>query len=143
MLVAITRLRLRSIFRLPQFFWQSRAAAKQAQVSPGFVVGRLMVDAHWTFWTITAWDSAESMQAYRVSGAHRKVMPRLADWCDEATVGHWTQENQDLPDWQEVHRRMITEGRSTVLKHPSPSQTAREFPPPRVRSDQSLKPKKA
>ena len=33
-------------------------------------------------------------------------MRRLAEWCDEASVAHWTQESAALPDWIEVHRRM-------------------------------------
>lgn len=48
------------------------------------------------------------MHAYRDGGAHRRVMPRLLKWCDEATVVHWTQESPSLPDWPEAHRRLVS-----------------------------------
>src|SRR5690349_16049880 len=110
-LVSGTRLRIRSLFYLLQFFWGNELSARQLVNSPGFLGGKLLVDRNRTFWTVTAWRDEVSMRAYRNSGAHRKVMPRLLKWCDEATVIHWSQESSRLPEWQEVHRRMVSEGK--------------------------------
>ena len=44
---------------------------------------------------------------------------QLAEWCDEASVVHWTQETADLPEWHEAHRRMVAEGRASRVRHPS------------------------
>ena len=70
------------------------------------------------------------MKFYRNSGAHRNVMPRLQDWCDEASVVHWQQEDSNLPDWGEVHRRMVTNGHPTKLSKPSPAHLERKIPEP-------------
>jgi len=48
-------------------------------------------------------------------------MPKLLDWCDEASVDHWTQDIPVAPDWLEADRRMRTEGRPSKVRNPSPS----------------------
>jgi hypothetical protein len=72
------------------------------------------------------------MRAYRNSGAHRQIMPKLLKWCDEATVVHWHQETGALPDWPEAHRRILSEGKVSKVNHPSPDHAVRQFPRPRV-----------
>jgi len=89
--VSVTRLRIRSIFFLPQFMWYAIRSLRQAQRSPGLVGGRLMREARNAFWTMTAWDADAAMNAFRTHGAHRDAMPKLLDWCDEAAVAHWMQ----------------------------------------------------
>jgi hypothetical protein len=58
-------------------------------------------------------------------------MPKLLEWCDEASVVHWHQDTAELPDWQEAHRRMMEEGRRSKVHHPSPAQIAYEIPRPK------------
>jgi len=58
------------------------------------------VDAHWTFWTLTVWEDENAMRTFRGSGAHSQVMPRLAEWCDEASYAHWTSPDDAVPMWQ-------------------------------------------
>jgi hypothetical protein len=48
---------------------------------------------------MTAWESEAAMRAFRSSGANMKAMPKLLDWCDEASYAHWEQESPELPDW--------------------------------------------
>jgi hypothetical protein len=31
------------------------------------------------------------MRAFMLSGAHQRAMPKLFNWCDEASVVHWNQ----------------------------------------------------
>jgi hypothetical protein len=71
------------------------------------------------------------MNSYRTQGAHRKAMPRLLDWCSEASIAHWTQENAEVPSWQEAHRRMVEEGRPSKVNHPSAAHLAHNIPAPR------------
>jgi heme-degrading monooxygenase HmoA len=74
---------------MPAFLWNTFLSQRQAVRAPGFVGGRLLVNAHRTFWTLTVWESEKAMKAFRGSGAHSQVMPRLAQWCDEAAYAHW------------------------------------------------------
>jgi heme-degrading monooxygenase HmoA len=130
--VSLTRLRIRSIRFLPLFAVYAIRSRVQVSKSPGFQSGALFPDRHWTFWTMTAWDSQEDMRRYMTSGAHKRAMPHLVHWCDEASVAHWTQAEAELPSWTEADRRMRETGRSSKVKHPSPRHADLSYPPPRA-----------
>jgi heme-degrading monooxygenase HmoA len=124
-IVAITRLRLCGFRYLVPFAWQSRLSARQAERSPGFLGGALSADPlRLTFWTVTVWENEAAMRAFRAAGDHQRVMPRLAGWCDEASVAHWEQADASIPSPEEVLRRMVSGGRPSRLHHPSPDHTA-------------------
>jgi hypothetical protein len=130
--VSLTRLRVRSIRFLPVFGLYTMRALSQVKRSPGFLDGALMPDRHWTFWTLTAWDSQESMRGYMTSGSHKAAMPHLLNWCDEASVAHWNQEETVLPTWPEAHLRMCAIGRASKVRYPSPHHANLSFPAPRT-----------
>lgn len=139
--ISVTRLRVRSFRYLLQFVWKSMKTARQAERSPGFLLGRLARCPGNVFWTVTAWTDEAAMNGYRTAGAHRAVMPKLLDWCDEAAVVHWNQESSELPSWPEAHRRMAGEGRPSKVNHPSPDHQARHIPMPQPgRMNRLLKP---
>ena len=131
-LVSITRLRIRSVRFLPAFGLETVRTLRQVRLAPGFLDGSLLPDRQWTFWTMTAWDSQSSMRAYMSTGSHRDVMPRLLDWCDEASVVHWEQPDGALPGWAEADRRMRATGRPSKVRNPSPSHAALAFRAPRL-----------
>ncbi|WP_299646173.1 hypothetical protein [uncultured Jannaschia sp.] len=54
-------------------------------------------------------------------------MPKLARWCDQASVVHWTADA--APDWAEAERRMRREGRPSKVRHPSPRHAELAFDP--------------
>ena len=123
--IAVTRLRLRGYRYLLPFALQSRRSARQAEHSPGFLGGMLSANPlRLTFWTVTAWENTAAMHAFRAASDHQRVMPRLADWCDEASVAHWDQDDARIPDPAEALKRMRTAGRVSRLRHPSPDHTA-------------------
>ena len=130
--VSVTRLRVRSVFYLPQFIVYALRSSRQARSAPGFLGGRLMRDARNAFWTVTVWSDTEAMDAYRTAGAHRAAMPKLLHWCDEASVVHWMQESNAVPAWSEGHERMVKEGRPSKVNHPSPDHLAHKIPGPRA-----------
>jgi heme-degrading monooxygenase HmoA len=139
--ISVTRLRVRSFVYLPQFFWYTIWSIRQAERSSGFVGGGLLRNTKNVFWTVTAWKDEAAMNAYRSGGAHRGAMPKLIHWCDEAAVVHWTQESSEIPIWQELHRRMVEEGRLSKVNHPSPDQASKHIPAPEPsRVEQKLKP---
>ena len=130
-LVSVTRLRIRSPWYLPAFFFHTLRATRQARAASGNGAVRLLPDARRAFWTCTLWTDLESMRAYVSAGAHRKSMKRLAHWCDEASVVHWEQDSLELPGWDEVHRRMQLQGRPSRLDHPSAAHLAFQVAKPR------------
>ena len=132
LLISLTRLRLASLRFLPGFAWYGVRSSWQARRSPGFRGMRLLADRHLTFWTATAWDDLASMKAYRSAGPHKAAMPRLAAWCDEASVTRWVGPLESMGDWQAAHARMQAEGEPSRVRHPSPAQTARAWAPPRI-----------
>lgn len=132
--VSLTRLRIRSIRFLPLFAIHAIRARQQVSRAAGFESGALLADRSWTFWTMTAWDSEASMRAYMVSGAHKKAMPHLLHWCDEASVAHWNQPEATLPSWAEAYRHMRESGRASKVLHPSPQHASLDFRPPRTTS---------
>jgi hypothetical protein len=142
-LISVTRLRIRSYLFLPQFLWHAFKSTQQVIRAEGFLGGKTLVNPGKVFWTLTAWESEAAMNAYRTHAAHREAMPKLLHWCDEATVVHWTQETFDLPTWQDAHQRMVTSGRTSKVNHPSPAQTANQFPAPvPSRIESIMKPRK-
>jgi len=81
---------------------------------------------------MTLWTDQESMKEFRNTGAHRKAMPKLAGWCSEASTAHWEQSQPEAPDWLEVHRRMLQEGREYPVNERSHPFDIRAIPAPRV-----------
>ncbi len=133
MFISVTRLRVRRWIDLPPFLWWTRSAQSQVLKAPGFVGGRLLVDRHRTFWTLTAWENERAMKAYRGSGAHSQVMPKLMRWCDEAAYTHWEAADSQVPSWPEAYQQLLRSARLSRVAHPSPAHEARLFEAPRLK----------
>ncbi len=138
--VSITRLRIRALRFLPAFFLHTMRTQSQLRQARGFLAGVLLPDRRWTFWTMTVWDSQEDMRAYMMNGAHKAAMPRLLNWCDEASVAHWEQPDARLPSWEEADARMRQSGRTSKVRHPSPDHAAMTFAAPRIKAGASIRP---
>jgi len=134
-LVSITRFRARSIWLVPLFGFHAQRSIAQIRHADGCIALALLRDTNRAFWTTTVWADERSMKAYMNSGSHRKAMPRLANWADEASVVHWYQEQPERPDWSEAARRMKAEGRPVRLRNPSPDHANMSFPDPGTVSD--------
>jgi hypothetical protein len=130
-LISVTRLRIRSARFLPGFFVYAFRSTRQARRTPGNLGAAVFNDSLHTFWTKTAWQDEAAMRAFMRSGPHTLAMPKLAHWCDEASVVHWSQDTAELPAWPEAHRRMQAEGRPSRVRHPSPAHEAFRIAPPR------------
>ncbi len=130
--IGLTRLRIRFIRFVPLFALHTMRSVRQVKKSPGFQGGRVLADRNWAFWTMTAWDSQESMRAFMSTGAHKKAMPRLLYWCDESSFAHWTQPETALPSWEEADQRLRQSGRISKVLHPSPQHANMNYKPPRT-----------
>ena len=132
MLISVTRLRIRSPRYLPMFIIYSILSSRQARRAPGNCGIDLLRDANNTYWTKTAWSDEKEMHSFMLGGMHRRAMPKLLDWCDEAATVHWTQESPQLPAWQDAHQKLVSEGRRSKVRHPSPSHLAFEIAKPKI-----------
>ena len=130
--VSITRLRIRSIRFMPSFAIHALTTSAQAKRAEGFIAGSLLPDRRFTFWTMTLWHAQADMRRYIASGGHRKAMPKLIHWCDEASIVHWQQDGRELPDWLEADRRMRAEGRPSKVRHPTADHADLRYAPPRI-----------
>ena len=128
--VSITRLRIRAPEFVDRFAEAVPGVYAQAAAAPGNLAMDLLAEANATFWTRTVWTDRAAMRSYMTSGDHGDVMPLLRDWCDEAHVAHWEQADEELPTWEEAHRRIVEEGRVSAVAHPSPVQATRAVAPP-------------
>jgi hypothetical protein len=133
--ISLTRLRVRALRFLPGFLWHAYRSQRQLSGSPGFLRGSLATAPAWTFWTITAWTDEAAMKRYRDTDWHKAAMPRLLEYCDEASLARWTQDTADLPDAAALLERLKTSGRISKVRHPSPGhaagQTVPDGQPPR------------
>ena len=64
------------------------------------------------------------MKAFMHAAPHGPVMRKLLEWCDEASLVHWTQESGAIPPWTEAHARLQRDGRTSKVNHPSAAQIA-------------------
>src|SRR5262252_7565494 len=131
--VSITRLRVRRLYFLPQFFITALRAARQAAATDGNLHVALLRDSNRTFWTATAWVSESAMKAFMHAAPHGPAMRKLLNWCDEASLVHWTQDSEELPAWDEAHRRLQLEGRASKVSHPTEAHGLLRFPVPATR----------
>ena len=113
---------------------------KQVRNSPGFERGSILADRNWTFWTMTSWDSSDSMRRYMTNGSHRAAMPHLLDWCDEASVVHWEQAGSTLPAWSEADKRMRQSGRVSKVRFPSDRHASLNYRTPRLTAAGPIRP---
>ncbi|MBB4154755.1 hypothetical protein GGQ80_002671 [Sphingomonas jinjuensis] len=130
--VSITRLRIRSLRFMPAFVVRTLASLRQVRGAEGFLQGSLLPDRRRTFWTMTLWQDQAAMRRYMTSGSHLAAMPRLLGWCDEASIVHWQQEGDVLPDWTEADRRMRSEGRPSKVRHPAAHHPSLGYPAPQL-----------
>jgi hypothetical protein len=133
MLASVTRLRVRSPWILPVFLLRTFQSQRQIECSPGYLGGRLLVDAHSTYWTLTLWQDEKAMKVFRGSGAHARAMKKLPEWCDEGAYAHWIPAGDAIPTWAQAYERLVAEGKLSRVEHPSAAHVAREFPSPRLK----------
>ena len=122
--VSVTRLRVRSWRFLPAFMVAALRTGRQARTAGGNLGAKVLRDRRNVFWTCTCWESEAAMKAFMIAGAHGPAMRKLLEWCDEASLVHWSQDDSELPSWTEAHRRMLRAGRTSKVNHPSAAQKA-------------------
>lgn len=111
MYVSITRLKLKSIWLLPKFARQSNLVAQQAKESPGNLKVKLSNRWFRYFYTLTHWNSKETMQQFMIHGAHKTAMQQWSDYASE--VKAYGFETNEPPKWKEARLIIENQGRIT------------------------------
>jgi hypothetical protein len=136
-IVSVTRLRIRRMRFLPGFLLHTMRSQRHLQRSDGFLGGYTALGPKFTFWTVTAWRDREAMQAFRRSGAHLKAMPKLLEWCDEASVATLTDVAPTPPNLADAAVLLQQDGRISKVRNPSVAQSRGELWPDGVLPKQS------
>ncbi|MGP9017719.1 DUF3291 domain-containing protein [Streptomyces sp. BR1] len=111
--VLASRLRLKSLVRVPRFFMLSGGVYRQARSSEGAVGLSLRADPwHKTFWTLSAWESGKAMQAYIKAEPHFSTMSRLKPAMRDSLFVSWRQDAAVAPSWAEADRRLAEQERA-------------------------------
>ncbi len=126
--VSVTRLRVKSFIYLIPFMRSNEASVNELKKSQGLIMGKELIDKNFTFWTLTIWESEESMKSFRNSSSHRDAMKNLPNWCDEASYHHWIQDESNLPNWNVVAEKLFAEGKLSKVRNPSKAQIENKFP---------------
>lgn len=129
-IISITRLRVRSWRYLVPFLFYALRSARQARHAQGNLATSLLRDSDRTFWTRTAWTTESEMKDFMLREAHRQAMRKLLEWCDEASLVHWEQDDEQEPDWGEAHQKLQALGRRSKVNHPSPAHEKFQIRPP-------------
>jgi hypothetical protein len=122
--VSVTRLRPRRLWHAPVLVADSLRVARQLRRTAGFLGGYLAIGKGLSFWTVSVWDGAAAMVAFRNSGAHRAAMPRLIRICDEASYAHWDRAELTPPSPAEAALRLASAGKLSRVRRPSADQIA-------------------
>lgn len=127
--ISVTRLRLRSPRYLPLFAWYTFHSSQQIRRAPGFITGAFIQEPKLSFWTVSAWSEQAAMRHYRNRDAHRRAMPKLLDWCDEASIAHWEQADATLPTANEALAQMVAQNHLSKVRNPSADHAAKRIVP--------------
>jgi len=128
--ISVTRLRVRRWWFVPQFVLSSLRAARQAAAADGNLRVALLRDRKQVYWTCTSWASEAAINTFMHAAPHGPLMRRLLNWCDEASLVHWTQDGGELPAWPDAHGRLQREGRRSKVNWPSADHQAFRITPP-------------
>jgi hypothetical protein len=125
--VSVPRLRIRSIFYLPQFFWYALRSRQQAQRAAGRVAGCVLRERRNAFWTMTAWESARATEAFCIQVC---IVTRCPGRSSGATKRRSCTGPRSCVS-EEAYKRLVKDGRPSKVRHLSAAHLAHQFPSPR------------
>jgi hypothetical protein len=103
-----SKLEVKSLLSVPEFFLRSLVVWRQVQKSPGLVGASLKAQPlKRTFWTLSAWESREALGTFNHTDPHGRTVTRLRKVMKGSVFTFWNAEASALPiTWDEATRRI-------------------------------------
>jgi heme-degrading monooxygenase HmoA len=99
MLISITELHIKNLWKFPLFMWHASRSAKQSQNAEGNI--KTLLNGGWLRgYTITAWEDIDSMMQFRNAGDHKEAMHNMRQVASAYRSMHW--ETDVIPTWKEA-----------------------------------------
>ncbi|MFI9363414.1 DUF3291 domain-containing protein [Kitasatospora sp. NPDC053057] len=113
--VMASRFEVRSLANVPRFFARSLTVWRQLRTAPGALGGSLIArPLNRTFYTLSAWESREALNAFATAEPHRSVMRGLRPTMRESTFTFWDAPVEQLPiPWPDAHARIDAQRATT------------------------------
>ena len=105
----------------------------QAQRARGFIAGKFLWTRSRDLFTVTLWDDGRSMQNFRNSGAHGRVMSTWPRYGPASTFAVWKADDTQLPSWRHVEERLVARARWADGPELSGEKSRALYPIPPVR----------
>ena len=103
MIASVTRIRLKSIFKLPKFIFTSNSIFKQAKNAPGNK-GVKARSKGLEFYTLTIWDEERSMMDFMLNGHHKEAMKAVRKFSNDFGSSRWSV--TEMPPWDEAFEQL-------------------------------------
>lgn len=100
MLIAITRLKLKSVWMFFPFIAEVHKVRVHTQKAKGNKFISLRRTSGGYYWTVTAWENMEAMWEFRNDSIHRKVMNSTGKFTSRVDSTHF--ESDKIPSWNEA-----------------------------------------
>ncbi|OLZ62079.1 DUF3291 domain-containing protein [Streptomyces sp. IMTB 2501] len=106
--VFASRFETRTLWGALRFLVRTPAVWRQVGRAPGAYGASLKAQPlRKTFWTLSAWESADALKAFARSGVHRPTSHALAANMRDAAFATWQTSSDQLPvSWEEAERRL-------------------------------------
>jgi hypothetical protein len=106
-LALLTYLPLKHFRALPRFLWYTLQIQRQLREAPGLIGYSLEAKLfRKRFWTLSAWESEDVLQAFVAREPHAVAMRGLAVYMEATAFYRWRVAGSDLPlSWAEAHER--------------------------------------
>jgi hypothetical protein len=104
----LSYLPLKSYWRVLPFFLYTAQVMKQLASAQGLLGYSLLArPLHRRFWTLSAWQGADALQAFVQRPPHVRIMGALSPHMNKTRFVRWTVKGSQLPlRWDEALRRL-------------------------------------
>jgi uncharacterized protein DUF3291 len=108
--VMASEFQLRDRRDVPTFFVAALRIRRQMLNSPGVLgVSLVAKPLAGTFFTLSAWESRDCLEAAVVGHPHVETMKRFGPRTAHSLFAFWTPDADDRPTWREAHQRLAEE----------------------------------